>query len=197
MHPGGMGLRRGGAHAVRKHASFGASGSAGCCQLLAGQRTTCPVCALPQALSNSVWALAHTRCKVADLDAAINMPGAVLLFFKGVASCALRLLALLNTPPAPELGEVRTHLASEGLVWLAGWQPWQQGSQLVCARPVRQLHPLCTLSAPRGIDCFSWRDCRSFGWWTPSATSRARSVLLACDGRAPLAELAGCSRRCV
>ncbi len=52
----------------------------------------------PQALSNSVWALAHTRAKLQDLDTAARSPGTVLAFLTGVSSCALRLLGAATTP---------------------------------------------------------------------------------------------------
>lgn len=50
-----------------------------------------------QALSNSVWALAHIRAKVAELDAVAGREGAVVGFLHGVAACAINMLRSLNT----------------------------------------------------------------------------------------------------
>ena len=50
-----------------------------------------------QALSNSVWALAHIRSKEMDLDAAAGKSGCVKGFLQGVASVASMLLRGLDT----------------------------------------------------------------------------------------------------
>ena len=50
-----------------------------------------------QALSNSIWALAHMRSRPADLDAVANSPGLTMHFLFGIASCALNMLRGLRT----------------------------------------------------------------------------------------------------
>ena len=50
-----------------------------------------------QALSNSVWALAHMRTKLADLDIVAHSPGLTMHFLVGISLCALDLLRGLRT----------------------------------------------------------------------------------------------------
>ena len=59
-----------------------------------------PPCTAFQALSNSIWALAHIRMTVADMDAAAgpNGQGLTHRFMLGIAVCALAALSTLRTP---------------------------------------------------------------------------------------------------
>eukprot|EP00195_Chlamydomonas_chlamydogama_P011872 CAMPEP_0202890262 /NCGR_PEP_ID=MMETSP1392-20130828/735_1 /ASSEMBLY_ACC=CAM_ASM_000868 /TAXON_ID=225041 /ORGANISM="Chlamydomonas chlamydogama, Strain SAG 11-48b" /LENGTH=628 /DNA_ID=CAMNT_0049573799 /DNA_START=109 /DNA_END=1995 /DNA_ORIENTATION=+ len=54
-----------------------------------------------QALSNSVWALAHTRSKLSELDDVAGTPGSVMHFLLGVAACVVRMLGTLRTRVDP------------------------------------------------------------------------------------------------
>lgn len=54
-----------------------------------------------QALSNSVWALAHMRGRPSELDAVACSPGLTMHFMLGVASCALEMLRGLRTRSDP------------------------------------------------------------------------------------------------
>lgn len=50
-----------------------------------------------QALSNSIWALAHVRGRVLDLDDRVGGPGMSVRFMLGIASCTLSMLRGLRT----------------------------------------------------------------------------------------------------
>ncbi len=51
----------------------------------------------PQALSNSIWAVAHARSKLANFDAVCGPPGAVSAFLVAIAISANTMLKALYT----------------------------------------------------------------------------------------------------
>jgi hypothetical protein len=50
-----------------------------------------------QALSNSIWALAHMRSKPAELDIIAGIPGLTMHFMFGISECASNMLKGLRT----------------------------------------------------------------------------------------------------
>lgn len=61
-----------------------------------------------QALSNSVWALAHVRSRVADLDSWAGMPGLTMNFMSSIANAAMRMLRCLHT--SADLGHMQASM---------------------------------------------------------------------------------------